>query len=193
MSRYGLEPSPDFWRARFERQAPIAVGADPPASGDLIISTDDVLAYANYVDAFVSQLDRATMHWASDPPGCEPSRCVLVAIQWSKDMGAMGPWEYWAENWRSFLHNLQTSYWARVNAWDTVKARHNELLGFLEHARALKLPDVPGGGKVPEGPLEHAGNTVGKGAEHVESILDKLLLGGALVAAVLVAREAKTR
>lgn len=201
MSRYGLEPSHDFWSARFDRRMTMQVGADPaapPGSGKDVAglggaSTDDVLQYARYVDSYVEQLDRAFHHWESDPPGCGQKRCILVLAQWNQDMGALGPWQLWREQWQAFEQRLATSYWARVGAYDDVISRHKQLLQFLAHARELGLPGVPDGGQLPNTYVEDAKKHLGGAADHVESILDKLLLGGALVAAVLIAKDAKAR
>lgn len=197
MSRYGLEPTPDFWRARFGRRPQIAVGIDPtepPGSGKDVaglggVSTDDVLQYARFVDAAVQKMDAAFHHWESDPPGCGDRRCILVLAQWNQEMGALGPWQLWRERWLAFEQNLETSWWARVSAWDEVVSQHKELIAFATRARELGLPDVPNVGDLPTTYVEDAINKGKPSLEHAEKLFDRALIGAGIVGAVLIARE----
>jgi hypothetical protein len=178
------------------------MGADPPVgapgSGQWIQSTDDVLAYARYIDQLVVRLNDAVSFWQTDPPGCPAHlRCIIVLAQWNHNLGAMGPWDYWHERWTNLLRDLETSYWARVSEWDALVDLHRELLSFLAQARALGLPHVPDDLPMPTGPtgpgstLGDLGGALDKGGQHIENILGKLLIGGAIVGAVLIAREFK--
>ncbi len=231
---YGLEPTPDFWRVRFDRRVRVGagclaepgdpnqspwnrfptpeemrgevtrVGADPtspdappaPGSDKWFHSTDDILHYAQYIDQLVVRLDAAARYWETDPPGCLGQRCILAYAQWNAEMGAAGPWQSWREQWAAFLLDLQVSYWARLGThWDTLEGRQNELLRLLAQARALGLPNVPPDLPMPiqptgpGGTLGNVGDQFKKGAEKVESVVDKLLIGAAIIGGFLIVRE----
>lgn len=201
MTRYGLQPSPDFWRTNFHRapSSSFHIGADAapaPGSDKWIHSTDDILQYAQYIDQLVVKLDEAARFWETDPPGCPSQRCILAYAQWNAEMGAAGPWQSWREQWAAFLLELQTSYWARIGMhWDTLEGRQNELLRLLAAARALGLPKVPADLPLPVAPtgpggtLGNMGDQFKKGADKVDSIANKFMIGAALIGAFLVVRE----
>lgn len=171
-----------------------AQSLDPPGQGQWIITTDDVLSYVKYVDLLAVATNQAATFWQTDPPGC-PTRCILAFGQWNQNMGVSGPWQLWYEGWRDFALAMQTSYWARINGWDSVTQKHKELLGFLQDARALGLPNVPADKPLPSGPYSWKGLTdeVSGAAAKTQGVLDDLVILGLLAVGVFAIIELRKK
>jgi hypothetical protein len=140
------------------------LGEPVPHGEDWWITTSDVKDYAAWLNRRVDDtagrfgLARASLKLEDYGPYGDPfsSRAITfhaLEAQWL-------PWEY---AWKQWYASVTESWWARVNAWDTIATRHAELVSFRHSLRQLGMVDVPPIAKVPTGPeagiVDHAKKT----------------------------------
>jgi len=128
------------------------LGEPVPHGEDWWITTSDVKDYAAWLNRRVDDtagrfgLARASLKLEDYGPYGDPfsSRAITfhaLEAQWL-------PWEY---AWKQWYASVTESWWARVNAWDTIATRHAELVSFRHSLRQLGMVDVPPIAKVPTG------------------------------------------
>lgn len=170
------------------RRHRVLLGEPVPHGNDWWISTDDVRDYAAWLNRRVD--DTAHRFGASrevltindygaggDPVSERALKFHALEAEWLK-------WEY---AWKQFYATVQDSWWAKVNAWDEIRAKHEELLGFRSRLKALGLADVPSIAGLPsDGP---GPGDVAKGAGDV---LTGVVIVAAVVGGVLVVTKVLT-
>lgn len=130
MSTYGLTLPEAAARVVRRPGARALVAGDDfggaPHDGEILISTDDVLDYARWLDQRVARFAQESATGIASPD--------RVSNLTPEQLGSFLRLGEWVTRWKAFLASLESSLWARVNAWDRVRAWHGEL---LEWSRVL--------------------------------------------------------
>lgn len=136
----------------------VRLGEAVPHGDDWWISTDDARDYAAWLDRRVNETD-ALFTAAIAKLGLQSWDMTLPVPQ-----GA-GPFltlyaEYlsWSGKWRAFYASVEDSWFARVNSWETIKARHAELVELRNRLKNLNVVPVPSIAPPPTDPGEKAGD-----------------------------------
>lgn len=150
-------------------------GCEVPHGTDWWVSTDDALDYANWLDGEIEKIEyEVTYRWPSD-------QATLPAfLRW---VGEFNPiWGMWRQEWKAYLEELRSSWFARVNSWYTIRDKwHAELVRRAKRATELKLPHRAVCGQ-PKEPIDQAKEDVIAAAEFGWSTFTKIAFVGAIVA-----------
>jgi hypothetical protein len=147
-----------------------------PHESDLWISTDDALDYAEHLQQKVVNVQQSIAEWTARDPA--------AADAWARAR----EWDRWLGLWLAYLEDLRSSWLARVNSWETIQARHFELVGLASMAEGAGMRKTDAG--VPaRDPLAQAGAALGGAAGTLADILKPLALIAAAVAAVVLLRR----
>lgn len=214
-----LLPTLRFKEATHPAHRQWGFGEEGPHTG-WVTSVDDIIKYADFLDAHVNRLNDAWNHWhdanywdggggvcGPDTPNPSAETChpeffdqLNRANKWSQEVVTPNGWEIWREDWKKYYAVLQSRpVWLEIETqacggfcgeWETVSDRHQELTRFSEQAKKYGLKDVPNPGEKPTTGPED----LVKSAEDTTSALltTALWVGGIGLAAWILLNAPKT-
>jgi hypothetical protein len=148
MSTYGLTLPEAVTRASRGTRPPIVAGdvvGEVPHADEWWISTDDVLDYAHWLNIRVDQTAEAAGAnvLALAPAPTQTGQTQLPPLT-DAQRAAFDSFARWrSDTWKPFLAALEGSFWARVNAWNDVRARHNDLIALRDELYRVGLGPLP--------------------------------------------------
>lgn len=121
---YGL-PAPVIGQDMTER---------PPHERDWVLSPQDVLDYANWLEQKRLQFESSLGVWVVPPIGELPT---AKAQAWWKDK--LGAYRAWAIAWGNWLQQMRDDWTHRIGGWSYVHQQHQELKAWVDSAQTAGM------------------------------------------------------